>query len=91
MTAPLDNPVWRALTGPHAELALGRGQARLEGRSDGIPVGRKGKPMRAAVGGSKTLIASSVKVAPAAVESVCGPASLDHGCSDKQSKHSHQP
>jgi hypothetical protein len=40
MTAPLDNPVWRALTGPHAELALGRGQARLEGRSDGIPVER---------------------------------------------------
>jgi hypothetical protein len=39
MTAPLDNPVWRALTGPHAELALGRGQARPEGRSDGIPVG----------------------------------------------------
>jgi len=27
----------------------------------------------------------------AAVESVCGPASLDHGCSDKQSKHPHQP
>jgi len=27
----------------------------------------------------------------AAVESVCRPASLDHGCSDKQSKHPHQP
>jgi hypothetical protein len=40
MMAPFDNPVRRALTGPHAELALGYGQARLEGRSDGIPVGR---------------------------------------------------
>jgi hypothetical protein len=40
LTTPLDNPVWRALTGPHAELALGREQARLERRGDGIPVGR---------------------------------------------------
>jgi hypothetical protein len=28
VTAALDNPVWHALTGPHAELALGRGKAR---------------------------------------------------------------
>lgn len=28
MTAALDNPVWHALTGPHAHLALGRGKAR---------------------------------------------------------------
>lgn len=28
MTAALDNPVWHALTGPHAGLALGRGKAR---------------------------------------------------------------
>ena len=28
MAAALDNPVWHALTGPHAHLALGRGKAR---------------------------------------------------------------
>jgi len=28
MRHPLDNPVWHALTGPHADLALGRGGAR---------------------------------------------------------------
>jgi ribosomal protein S18 acetylase RimI-like enzyme len=28
MRTPLDNPVWHALTGPHARLAVGRGQAR---------------------------------------------------------------
>lgn len=28
MTAVLDNPVWHALTGPHASLALGQGKAR---------------------------------------------------------------
>lgn len=28
MTAALDNPVWHALTAPHAELALGRGKTR---------------------------------------------------------------
>jgi hypothetical protein len=25
---PLDNPVWYALTGPHANIAIGRGGAR---------------------------------------------------------------
>ena len=39
MTAALDNPVWRALTGPHAELALDSGKTRLEGRTDGDPAG----------------------------------------------------
>jgi ribosomal protein S18 acetylase RimI-like enzyme len=28
MTDPLDNPVWQALVGPHARIAIGRGQAR---------------------------------------------------------------
>jgi ribosomal protein S18 acetylase RimI-like enzyme len=28
MSEPLDNPVWHALTGPHAGFALGRGAAR---------------------------------------------------------------
>lgn len=28
MDHPLDNPVWAALTGPHAELAIGHGEAR---------------------------------------------------------------
>jgi ribosomal protein S18 acetylase RimI-like enzyme len=28
MDSSLDNPVWSALTGPHADIALGRGQAR---------------------------------------------------------------
>jgi ribosomal protein S18 acetylase RimI-like enzyme len=28
MITPLDNPVWHALTGPQARLAVGRGQAR---------------------------------------------------------------
>jgi ribosomal protein S18 acetylase RimI-like enzyme len=28
MGTPLDNPVWHALTGPHARFAVGRGQAR---------------------------------------------------------------
>lgn len=28
MPHPLDNPVWHALTGPHANVALGRGAAR---------------------------------------------------------------
>lgn len=28
MSHPLDNPVWHALTGPHANLALGTGMAR---------------------------------------------------------------
>jgi ribosomal protein S18 acetylase RimI-like enzyme len=28
MSEPLDNPVWHALTGPHAEFAFGRGAAR---------------------------------------------------------------
>ena len=28
MSDPLDNPVWHALTGPHAQFAIGRGAAR---------------------------------------------------------------
>jgi ribosomal protein S18 acetylase RimI-like enzyme len=28
MSEPLDNPVWHALTGPHAKFAIGRGAAR---------------------------------------------------------------
>jgi hypothetical protein len=28
MLAALDNPIWHALTGPHAHLAIGRGAAR---------------------------------------------------------------
>jgi ribosomal protein S18 acetylase RimI-like enzyme len=28
MSHPLDNPIWHALTGPHANLAIGRGAAR---------------------------------------------------------------
>jgi ribosomal protein S18 acetylase RimI-like enzyme len=43
----LDNPVWHALTGPHAALALGRGQARHYPR-DVAPFSAILEPTRAA-------------------------------------------
>jgi ribosomal protein S18 acetylase RimI-like enzyme len=49
MSEPLDNPVWHALTGPHAGFALGRGAARHYPR-DIAPFSAIAEPTAAAYG-----------------------------------------
>jgi hypothetical protein len=39
---PLDNPVWYALTGPHAHFATGQGKARHYPRDNSSVFGNRG-------------------------------------------------